>query len=285
MKRPGNGSIVFTPARQKALKADWEAGLDAAVIAERLNKLPGIHPVAGAGAVRYKANALGLKRPDGWLRERKKNAVPVTWTAARLEVLQNLINLIPDADVLDKVNTLPGPPAKSISAMRDRAQRMGYLTARPRKSGQDQPTWTDERLAFLRDNYGRIRPAELLARLQAMSGAPITSIKTARSAAARYGIKSACIFRFKPPTPVRRAAKPRAIMVAPAPAPEPEPAPLSAEEQEAIVADRLAKREEQAMKLFSQGKNATSVSAALKIPLREAFRLAGLHRQQKQEAA
>lgn len=285
MKRAGNGSIVFTLARQKALKADWEAGLDAAVIAERLNKLPGIHPVAGAGAVRYKANAMGIKRPDGWLKERKKNAVLVTWTAARLEVLQNLINLIPDADVLDKVNTLPGPPAKSISAMRDRAQRMGYLTARPRKSGQDQPTWTDERLAFLRENYGRIRSAELLERLQAMPGGPIASIKTARSAAARHDIKSACIFRFKPTAPVRRAAKPRAIFVAPAPAPEPEPAPLTAEQQEAIVADRLAKQEEQALRMFSQGKDATSVSAALKIPLREAFRLAGLYRQQKQEAA
>lgn len=283
MTRPGNGSIVFTPARQKALKADWEAGLDAAEIADRLNKLPGLHPVAGAGAVRYKANALGLKRPDGWLRERKKNAVPVTWTPARLEALQNLINLIPDADVLEKVNALPGPRAKSINAMRDRAQRMGYLAARPRTSGLQPLTWTDARLALLREAYGRIRPAELVAAINAMPGARVASIKTVRSAAARMGIKSAGMLRTLPPPRSACKAKPRPMMAAPAP--EPAPRPLTHEEQEAIVAELLNKLQARAMEMFSKGKDPQTVSATIGIPLREAFRLYGLHRQQKQEAA
>lgn len=283
MTRPGNGSIVFTPARQRALKAGWEAGLDAQEIADRLNKLPGTHPVKGAGAVRAKANALGLKRPKGWLTARKKKAMPVTWTPARLEVLQNLINLIPDADVLEKVNALPGPRAKSINAMRDRAQRMGYLAARPRTPGLQQPTWTDERLALLRQAYGRIRPAELVAAINAMPGAPIASIKTVRSAAARYGIRSSCMLRSTPPRRKPRAA-PRPTPPA-LPAPDPQPAPLTLKEQEAKVAAMLATREAKAMELFAKGKDAASVSATLKIPLREAIRLQALYRQQKQEAA
>lgn len=278
MTRPGNGRATFTPARLEALKADWESGLDAEEIAQRLNRLPGDFPVSGANAVRHKATQMGLKRPEGW------RLTPRLWSAARKDLLRNLINLIPDADVLERINALPGPAVKNISAMREHAQRAGYLAARPARRGPPQGTWTDERRAFLRENYGRIRPAELLERLRAMAGPPIANIKTVLNAATYFNIRRPRILRAPAlPCLAHQAAKPRAIL--PAPAPAPAPLPLSAEEQEAVVADVLAKREEQAMRLFSQGKNATSVSAALKIPLREAFRLAGLYRQQKQEAA
>lgn len=283
MTRPGNGSIVFTPARQRALKAGWEAGLDAQEIADRLNKLPGTHPVKGAGAVRAKANALGLKRPKGWLTARKKKAMPVTWTPARLELLRNLINLIPDVDVLERVNALPGAAVKNIGAMRDRAQRAGYLAERPRKPGTDQTTWTEDRLTLLRQSYGRLPPAELVAALNAMPGARVASIKTVRSAAARMGIKSAGMLRTPPPPRSARKAKPRAMMAAQAP--EPAPRPLTQAEQEANVAEMLAAREATAFKMFAARKDAHSVSAALKIPLWQACLLQGAYRQQKQEAA
>ena len=276
MTSPGNGRAVFTPARLKALKADWAAGISAEEIAERLNRLPGKFPVS-TKSVRHKATDIGLKRPEGW------RFTPRLWTPDRRELLRNLINLIPDADVFERINTLPGAAVKNIRAMRECAQRLGYLAARPRRRGPQKGTWTDERRAFLREHYGRIRPAELLARLQAMDGAPIANIKTVRTAAAHFNIKSPGVLRTPAASRLaHRPTPPRAILPRP---PEPEPKPLTAEEQEAIVADLLAKREAHAMDLFSKGKDATSVSAALKIPLREAFRLQGLYRQQKQEAA
>lgn len=274
--------IVFTPERLTALERDWAAGVCAHEIANRLNKLPGL-PVRDANAVRHKASALGLQRPEGWLLARRKTAAPVTWTEARMDLMRNLINLIADADVLERLNALPGPPVRSIGAMRDRAQRAGYLAERPRKPGTDQTTWTEERLALLRQCYGRLPPAELVAALNAMPGARIASIKTVRSAAARMGIKSAGMLQSPPPRHPTRKAKPRPIMAAPAP--EPAPRPLTQEEQEAIVAAMLTKREARAIELFSKGKDPIIVSATLKIPLREACRLQGMHRQQKREAA
>ena len=274
--------IVFTPERLTALERDWADGVCAHEIAKRLNKLPG-PPVRDANAVRHKASALGLQRPEGWLLARKKAAKGIVWSADRLELLRNLINLIPDADVLERVNALPGAAVKNIGAMRDRAQRMGYLAERPRKPGTDQTTWTEDRLALLRESYGRLPPAELVAALNAMPGARVASIKTVRSAAARMGIKSAGMLRTPPPPRSARKAKPRAMMAAPAP--EPAPRPLTHEEQEAIVAELLNKLQARAMEMFSKGKDPQTVSATIGIPLREAFRLYGLHRQQKQEAA
>ena len=274
--------IVFTPERLTVLERDWAAGVCAHEIAKRLNKLPG-PPVRDANAVRHKGSALGLQRPEGWLLARKKTAKRSVWSADRLELLRNLINLIPDADVLERVNALPGAAVKNIGAMRDRAQRAGYLAERPRKPGTDQTTWTEERLALLRQSYGRLPPAELVAALNTMPGARIASIKTVRSAAARMGIKSAGMLRTPPPPRSARKAKPRPIMAAPAP--EPAPRPLTHEEQEANVARRLAHVEQESMKMYAKGKDPHAVSGALKIHLREAFRLYGLHRQQKQEAA
>jgi hypothetical protein len=271
--------IVFTPERLTVLERDWAGGVCAHEIAKRLNKLPGL-PVRDANAVRHKASALGLQRPEGWLLARKKTAKRSVWSVDRLELLRNLINLIPDADVLEKVNALPGTTVKNIGAMRDRAQRMGYLAERPRKPGTDQTTWTEERLALLRQCYGRLPPAELVAALNAMPGLRVASIKTVRSAAARMGIKSAGMLRTPPP-PRPRRTKPRPMMVAP----EPAPRPLTQEEQEANVARHLAHVEQESMKMYAKGKDPHAVSGALKIHLREAFRLYGLHRQQKQEAA
>lgn len=274
--------IVFTPERLTVLERDWAAGVCAHEIAKRLNKLPG-PPVREANAARHKASALGLQRPEGWLLARKKTAKRSVWSADRLELLRNLINLIPDADVLERVNALPGAAVKNIGAMRDRAQRAGYLAERPRKPGTDQTTWTEERLALLRQSYGRMPPAELVAALNAMPGARVASIKTVRSAAARMGIKSAGMLRTPPPPRSARKAKPRPMMAAPAP--EPEPRPLTQEEQEARVAQMLAEREATAFKMFAARKDAHSVSAALKIPLWQACVLQGAYRQQKQEAA
>jgi hypothetical protein len=286
MTHPGNGRTVFTPARLEALKAHWEAGLDAEEIAQRLNALPSAYPVSGAMAVRHKASALGLKRPEGWLLSRKRAAAPVTWSVDRLELLRSLINLIPDADVFERLNALPGPTVRSISAMRDRAQRLGYLVGRHRPPGQQQPVWTDERLAYLRESYGRVRPAELLEKLQAMPGGPIATIKTVRSAAVRFGIRSPCILRTPPAPRARRASRPARPRPTFAPSePEPEPAPLTLEEQEANVAEMLAERETTAFKMFAARKDTHAVSAALKIPLWQACVLQGAYRQQNQEAA
>ena len=286
MIHPGNGCKVFTPARLEALKADWEAGMDAEEIAQRLNALPGAYPVSGATAVRHKASALGLKRPEGWPLSRKRAAAPVTWSVDRLELLRSLINLIPDADVFERLNALPGPTVRSISAMRDRAQRLGYLVGRHRPPGQQQPAWTNERLAYLRESYGRVRPAELLETLQAMPGGPIATIKTVRSAAVRFGIRSPCILRNPPKPRARRAPRPAKPRPTFAPSePGPEPAPLTLEEQEANVAEMLAARETTAFKMFAARKDTHAVSAALKIPLWQACVLQGAYRQQNQEAA
>ena len=286
MTHPGNGRTVFTPARLVALKADWEAGLDAEEIAQRLNALPGEYPVSGAMAVRHKASAMGLKRPEGWLLSRKRAAAPVTWSTDRLELLRSLINLIPDADVFERLNALPGPTIRSISAMRDKAQRHGYLSARPRPPGQQQPVWTDKRLAYLRESYGRVRPAELLEKLQAMAGGPIATIKTVRSAAVRFGIRSPCILRTPPAPRARRASRPAKPRPTFAPsADEPAPEPLTREEQEARVAEMLAARETTAFQMFAARRDAHAVSAALKIPLWQACVLQGAYRQQNQEAA
>jgi hypothetical protein len=67
--------------------------------------------------------------------------------------------------------------------------------------------------------------------------------------------------------------------------PEPEPRPLTAEEQDAIILEKLARIEAQAMKLFSKRESPATVSGSLKTPLREAFRLQAMHREQQKEAA
>jgi hypothetical protein len=238
----------------------------------RLNTMPCAYPVATPQAVQDKARVLGLKRPEGWALAQKRTAAPRSYTPERRALLHKLINLIPDADLLERLNALPGPAVRNARAMRDRAQLFGYLAERPRKSGPNQGTWSEEREEFLRQNYGRIPPAELLVALQAMPGPTIASIKTVRSAAVRLGIKSAGMVREAPPP--RRPA----IIAAPAPAPEPEPAPLTPEEQEAAVAAAWARKHARAMELFAQGKSAEAVSASIKVPLREACRLLGEYR-------
>jgi hypothetical protein len=277
MTHPCNGHVVFTPARLAALKADWEAGLDAEEIAERLNALPGEYRVSSARSVRRKAFALGLKRSEGW------RFTPRLWTPARQELLRNLINLIPDADVLERINALPGAAVKNTRAMRERAQRSGYLAERPQRSGPQPTVWTDERRAYLRENYGRIRPAELLDALQAMAGEPIASSKTVRNAARSLDIPSRGILRLPAKPKTLPAAKPRPTLAISTP--EPAPRPLTAEEQDAIILEKLARIEAQAMKLFSRRESAATVSGSLKIPLREAFRLQAVHREQQKEAA
>jgi hypothetical protein len=273
MTHPGNGRTVFTPERCAALKQDWQAGVSAAAIMERLNTMPCDYPVASPQAVQDKARVLGLKRPEGWALAHKKTAKPRTWTNERRELLRNQINLILDADLLEKLNALPGPAVRNAHAMRDRAQVFGYLAERPRKSGPNQGTWNAAREAFLRQNYGRIRPAQLLAALQAMPGPAIASIKTVRSAAVRLGIKSAGLVREAPPP--RRPTH----MATPAPEPE-EPHPLTPEEQEAAVATAWARKHARAMELFGQGKSTEAVSINIKVPLREACRLLGEYRHQ-----
>jgi hypothetical protein len=272
MTHPGNGRTVFTPERCAALKQDWQAGVSAAAIMERLNTMPCDYPVASPQAVQDKARVLGLKRPEGWALAHKKTAAPRTWTNERRQLLRAQINLIPDADLLERLNALPGPAVRNAHAMRDRAQVFGYLAERPRKSGPHQGTWTELRVSFLRQNYERIPPAELLVALQYMPGPAIGSIKTVRSAAVRLGIKSAGLVREAPP--------PRRPALIITPAPEPEPAPLTPEEQEAAVADAWARKHARAMELFGQGKSAEAVSINIKVPLREACRLLGEYRNQ-----
>jgi hypothetical protein len=283
MTHPGNGRIVFTPERCAALKEDWEAGVDANAIMDRLNTMPCAYAVASANAVIDKARALGLKRPEGWMRAKKQTAKARTWTDQRKELLHNLVNLIPDDDLRERLNALPGPTIPPGRAMRARAQELGYLAERPRKSGPNQGTWTESRVSFLRENYGRIPPAELLATLQAMPGPEIAKLKTVRSAAVRLGIKSAGLVRTPPAPRAPRAARPRPPMESHTP--EPAPRPLTIEEQEANVLAKWARIEEQAMKMFSRRESAATVSGSLKIPLREAFRLQAMHRDQQKEAA
>jgi hypothetical protein len=116
-----------------------------------------------------------------------------------------------------------------------------------------------------------------------MPGPAIGSMKTVRSAAVRLGIKSAGLVRT-PPTPrASRAARPRPTLATSTP--EPEPRRLTIEEQDAIILEKLARIEAQAMKLFSRRESAATVSGSLKIPLREAFRLQAMHREKQKEAA
>ena len=273
MTRPGNGRIVFTPERCAALKEDWEAGVDARAIMDRLNTMPCAYPVFSPLAVMDKARVLGLKRPEGWMRAKKQTMRPRTWTNERRQLLRAQINLIPDDDLLERLNTLPGPAVRNAHAMRDRAQVFGYLAERPRKSGPNQGTWTELRISFLRENYGRIPPAELLVALQYMPGPAIGSIKTVRSATVRLGIKSAGL--------VKRAPQPRRPVLITTPAPEPEePTPLTPKQQEAAVAAAWARKHARAMELFGQGKSAEAVAASIKVPLREACRLLGEYRNQ-----
>jgi hypothetical protein len=277
MTHPCNGHAVFTPARLAALKADWEAGVDAQEIAERLNALPCEYPVSSARSVRRKATDLGLKRREGW------RFTPRLWTPARQELLRDLINLIPDADALERINALPGAAVKNTRAMRERAQRSGYLAERPQRRGPQPTVWTDERRTYLRENYGRIRPAELLDALQAMAGEPIPSIKTVRNAARSLDIPSRGILRLPAKPKTRPVARPRPTLATSTP--EPEARPLTAEEQDAIILEKLARIEAQAMKRFARGESPATVSGSLKIPLREAFRLQAVHREQQKEAA
>jgi hypothetical protein len=250
---------------------------------ERLNTMPCAYPVFSPLAVMDKARALGLKRPEGWMRAKRQTAKPKTWTNERRDLLHNLINLIPDDDLLERLNALPGPAVRNRRSMRDKAQELGYLTERPRRSGPNQGTWTELRTSFLRENYGRIPPAELLVALQYMPGPAIGSMKTVRSAAVRLGIKSAGLVRKPPPPRARRAARPRPTLATSTP--EPAPRPLTIEEQEANVLAKWARIEEQAMKRFARGESPATVSGSLKIPLREAFRLQAVHREQQKEAA
>jgi hypothetical protein len=219
-----------------------------------------------------KARVLGLKRPKGWMRAKRQTAKARTWTNERRQLLRAQINLIPDDDLLERLNALPGPAVRNRRAMRDRAQELGYLAERPRRSGPNQGTWTELRVSFLRENYGRIPPAELLVALQYLPGPAISSIKTVRSATVRLGIKSAGL--------VKRAPPPRRPVLITTPAPEPEPAPLTPEEQEAAVADAWARKHARAMELFGQGKSTEAVAASIKVPLREACRLLGEYRNQ-----
>jgi hypothetical protein len=283
MTHPGNGRVVFTPERCAALKEDWEAGRDASAIMQRLNTIPSAYSVVSALAVMDKARVLGLKRPEGWARAKRQTAKPRTWTQERLDLLHNLVNLIPDDDLRERLNALPGPTIPPGRAMRARAQELGYLAERPRKSGPSQGTWTESRVSFLRENYGRIPPAQLLVALQAMPGPAIAKLKTVRSAAVRLGIKSAGLVRTPPAPRAPRAAMPRPPMESHTP--EPAPRPLTIEEQDAIILEKLARIEAQAMKLFSKRESAATVSGSLKIPLREAFRLQAMHRDQQKEAA
>lgn len=277
MTRPGNSRFVFTPARLEALKTHWEAGIDAEEIQRRLNALPGEFPVSSPRAVRHKATDLGLRRPERW------RFLPRLWSDERRELLHNLINLIPDADVLERLNAMPGKPVKNIRAMRKCAQRLGYLAQRPRPRGPQQATWTEERRAYLRQHYGRIRPPELLQALQAMPGDPIPSIKTVRNAARCFGIPSPGNLRLPATAKTRAHAKPPTTFAPPAA--ELAPEPLTRKEQEANVLAMLAAREDKAIAMFSARKDAAAVSAALKIPLREAYRLQAQWRQQRQVAA
>jgi hypothetical protein len=283
MTHPGNGRIVFTPERCAALAEDWQAGVDASVIMDRLNTMPCAYPVFSPLAVMDKARALGLKRPEGWMRAKRQTAKPKTWTNERRDLLHNLINLIPDDDLLERLNALPGPAVRNRRSMRDRAQELGYLAERPRRPGPNQGTWTELRTSFLRENYGRIPPAELLVALQYMPGPAIGSLKTVRSAAVRLGIKSAGLVR-KPPAPrASRAARPRPTLATSTF--KPDPRPLTAEEQEANVLAKWARIEEQAMKRFARGESPATVSGALGIYLREAWRLHAVYRDQQKEAA
>jgi hypothetical protein len=101
--------------------------------------------------------------------------------------------------------------------------------------------------------------------------------------AVRLGIKSAGLVR-KPPAPrARRAARPRPTLATSTP--EPAPRPLTAEEQDANVLAKWARIEEQAMKRFARGESPATVSGALGIYLREAFRLQAMHRERQKEAA
>lgn len=279
--KPNPSRPIFTPEREEVLRQGWQEGLRAGEIMDRMNALPAALPIRNVQSVMQHAKWLGLSRPEGW-RNSKYVAAPITWTEARQEILGNLINLIPDADLLEKLNALPGPKVKSAHAMREKAQRLGFLRARPKKPGPDELKWTDERKAFLREHYGRMRPADLLEAVQAMPGGQLSNVESIRRAATRYGIKSSRIIPhgFAPrqaPTTRRAAPPPRA--------PEPEPAPLTPEQQEARVAEMLAEREATAFKMFAARRDAHAVSAALKIPLWQACRLQGAYRQQNQEAA
>jgi hypothetical protein len=179
------------------------------------------------------------------------------------------------SEILPLVNALPAvAPVASQQAVTSRAMKLKLKRPAGWKAQtlmlSATTTWGTERRAALRQHYGAIRPLALLEHLNTLPGERIKNVDSMRRAAVRLGIRSQRLVPNKPPA----VAAPQVT-----PAPEQSP-PLTPEEQEAAVAGAWARKHARAMELFAQGKSADAVSASIKIPLREAFRLLGEYRNQ-----
>jgi hypothetical protein len=268
---PRSQARVFNAERDAALRQGWEAGLRASEILPKLNAIPGFAPVSSVQSLIQRAMKLKLARPEGWKLHRLAQSAPKVWSGERRAMLAERINKMPDAELFAALNALPGHPIKNASAMREKAQHLGFLRG---AAPQPPHIWTVARRTFLAQHYGRLAPKALLEALRELPGDPILHVDSIRRAANRFGYRSAR--QLPPPIPPRRMAAPR-----PEPAPEPdEPPPLTPEEQEAAVAAALERKHASAMKMFAQGKSPDAVAASIKVPLREACRLLGEYRNQ-----
>jgi hypothetical protein len=191
-------------------------------------------------------------------------------------------------EILPILNAIPATlPVSSAQAVTSRAMKLHLKRPEGWKAAtlSDSATtvWHQERQALLRAEYGRMKPQLLLEAINTLPGQRIESVDSMRRAAARFRIRSARLLVPGKAAPPPAPKPPRAWPVTPAP--EPEPQPLTPEEQEAAVAAAWARKHARAMELFAQGKSAEAVSASIKVPLREAFRLQAMHREQQKEAA
>lgn len=115
------------------------------------------------------------------------------------------------ADVLARLNALPGPPIANRRAVSQIASKMGVF--RPRnyagRQGFTRTTWSDERLALLRECRAKgMIGRDILPLVNALPGRAIKSPEWVTEAAKSYGIPF--IPAPKPPKPPKaeRAPKP-----------------------------------------------------------------------------
>lgn len=232
------------------------------------------------------------------------------WTPERLALLRAGFPTRPDVDLLlAEINALPGPKierqglnakAHVLGMKRDPAVRAEILRTSGREGnakrvmiGGALKKRTPERVALIRAEWPRCLDREgLLARVNALPGQPIRSVKALKSTARALGLRmddeTAWLAmsaggkrgRAMALPRVRRARAPRVEAVAAEPVveivPQPEPRVEPTLAQQAAMADAaMERRLERARDMLRRKKDAAMIAANTRLPLREVFRLAG----------
>lgn len=115
---------VWTEARDALMREGWPQGEAAEALLARLNALPGA-PVLSATAVRKQAFKLGLARlPGKVITDAPRNSAK--WNDARDAVIaRDVPDMVAWAEIVARVDALPGAPVGSEMAVQQRAKRLG----------------------------------------------------------------------------------------------------------------------------------------------------------------